>query len=169
MDQQYEENLYTLSLENIEDNHCLSKRKQKDLSPLSDDEIDQLLHGHVPAQAKADLQCTHGQESVGEASSSFEKDDSLVNSCTDQQVEELHMAESDERKSVVLDMSIEEDTMQGSPVLLSECDNVKSTFSDPDSNYGDQENLVLSSMKENSAVKITWNEENKVLNPNVLM
>ena len=48
MDQQHEENLYTPSLENIEDNHCLSKRKQRVLSPLSEDEIDQLLHGHVP-------------------------------------------------------------------------------------------------------------------------
>ena len=84
MDQQYEENLYTPSLENIEDNHCLSKRKQTVLSPLSEDEIDQLLHGHVPTQAKADLQCTHGQESVGETSSSFEKDDSLVNRFIDQ-------------------------------------------------------------------------------------
>ena len=54
-----------------EDNHCLSKRKQKSLSPLSEDEIDQLLKGHVTAQAKADLQCAHGQESVGETYSSF--------------------------------------------------------------------------------------------------
>ena len=79
------------------------------------------------------------------------------------------MAESDERKSVVSDLSIEEDNMQGSPVLLSECDNDKSTLLDPDSDYGDQENLVLSPMKENFAVKITWNEENRVLNPNFLM
>jgi len=83
MDQQYEENLYTPSIEINEDNHCLSKRKQKVLSPLSEDEIDQLLHSHVPAQAKVDLQCTHGQESVGETSSSFEKDDSPMNNFID--------------------------------------------------------------------------------------
>lgn len=40
MDQLYEENLYTPSLEINEDNHSLSKRKQKLLSPLSEDEID---------------------------------------------------------------------------------------------------------------------------------
>ena len=136
---------------------------------MFEDEIGQLLHGYVPAQAKVDLQCTHGQESVGETSSSFEKDDSPMNNFIDQQVEEFHMAESDERKSVVSDLSIEEDSMQGSPVLLSECDNVKSTLLDPDSGYGDQENLVLSPIKENSAAEITWNEENRVLNPNVLM
>ena len=35
-----------------EDNHCLRKRKQKVLSPLSEDEIDQNLKGHLTAQAK---------------------------------------------------------------------------------------------------------------------
>ena len=45
-------------------NHCLSKRKQKSLSPLSEGEIDQLLKGHVTAQAKENLQYAHGQESV---------------------------------------------------------------------------------------------------------
>ena len=30
-----------------EDNYCFSERKQKVLSPLSKDEIDQLLKGHV--------------------------------------------------------------------------------------------------------------------------
>ena len=91
-----------------------------------------------------------------------------MNSFIDQQVEEFHMAESDERKSVISDLSIEEDNMQGSPVLLSECDNVKSTLSDPDSDYGDQENLVLSPMKENYAAEIIWDEEDRVLDPNVL-
>ena len=68
-----------------EDNQCLRKRKQKVLSPLSEYEIDQLLKGYVTTQAKADLQCAHGQESVGEPSSSFENDDSLVISFIDQQ------------------------------------------------------------------------------------
>ena len=45
IDQQYEENLYTPSLEINEYNHCLSKRKQKVLSPLSENETDQLLNG----------------------------------------------------------------------------------------------------------------------------
>ena len=61
-----------------EDNYCLSRRKQKALSPLSEEEIDQLLKGLVTAQATADLQCTHSQESVGETSSSVEEDDCLV-------------------------------------------------------------------------------------------
>ena len=61
-----------------EDNHCLRKSKQKELSPLSEDQIDQLLKGHVTAQAKADLQYAHGQESIGETSSSFENDDGFV-------------------------------------------------------------------------------------------
>ena len=37
-------------------NYYLSRRKQKTISPLSEDEIDQLLKGHVTAQAKEDLQ-----------------------------------------------------------------------------------------------------------------
>ena len=78
-----------------EDNHCLSKIKQKELSPLSEDEIDQLLKGHVTAQAKADLQCTHGQESVGETSSSFENDDGLVISFIDQQTDNIFFHEDD--------------------------------------------------------------------------
>ena len=98
MDQQYEQNLYTPSLEINEDNHCLRKRKQKVLSPLSEDEIDQLLNSHVPAQVNVDLQCAHGQEGDGGTSSSSEKDDSLVSSFIDQQVEDVHTAESDEKK-----------------------------------------------------------------------
>ncbi|MCP5978889.1 hypothetical protein NL364_30810, partial [Klebsiella pneumoniae] len=73
MDQQYEENLYIPPLEINEDNHCLSKRKQKVLSPLSEDEIDQLLNCHVPAQVNIDLQCTHGQEGDGGTFSSSER------------------------------------------------------------------------------------------------
>jgi len=84
MDQQYEENLYTPSIEINEDNHCLSKRKQKVLSPLSEEEIDQLLNAHVLAQVNTDLQCAHGQEGDGETSSSSEKDDNLVSSFIDQ-------------------------------------------------------------------------------------
>jgi len=47
------------------------------------------------------------------------------------------MVESDERKSVNSDLSIEEDNMQGSPVLIPECDNVKSSISDSDSDCDD--------------------------------
>jgi len=87
----------------------------------------------------------------------------------DQQVEEFHMAESDERKSVCSDLSIEGDSMQGSPVLIPECDDVESPISDSDSDCDDQENLVLSPMKENSAAEIIWDEEDRVLDLNVLM
>ena len=59
--------------------------------------------------------------------------------------------------------------MQGSPVLIPECDNVKSTILDSDSDCNDQENLVLSPMKENSAAEIFWDEEDRLLDPNVLM
>lgn len=55
MDQQFEENLYTPPLGINEDNHCLRKRKQKGSSPVSEYEIDQLLHGHVTAQVNVDL------------------------------------------------------------------------------------------------------------------
>jgi len=43
------------SLGGKEDNYCFSKRKQKLLSLLSEDEIDQLLKSHVIAQANAGL------------------------------------------------------------------------------------------------------------------
>ena len=56
----------------------------------------------------------------------------------DQQVEEFHMAEGDQRKSVGSDFAIEEDSMKGSPVLIPECDNVKSPISDLDSDCDDQ-------------------------------
>jgi len=81
---QYEENLYTPSLEINEDNQCLSRRKQKILSPLSEGEIDQLLNGHVPAQVNADMQCAHGQEGDGGTFYSSEKDDSPIRSYIDQ-------------------------------------------------------------------------------------
>jgi len=68
---------------------------------LSEDEIDQLLKGHVTAQAKADLQCPHGQESVGETSSSFENDDGLVISFIDQQKDNIFFHEDD--KAVMFD------------------------------------------------------------------
>ena len=66
-----------------EDKTCLSKGKQKVLSPLSEEEIDQLLKGHATTQAKANRQCAHGHESVGETSSSVEEDDCLVDQQTD--------------------------------------------------------------------------------------
>ena len=101
MDQQYEEYLYTPSLEINEDNHCLSKRKQKVLSPLSEDEIDRLPKGQVIAQANASLQFAHGQESVGETSSSFENDDGLVISFVDQQTDNIFFHKDD--KAVMFD------------------------------------------------------------------
>jgi len=57
-----------------EDNYYFSKRKQKVLSPLSEDEIDQLLKGHVTAQAKVALQYSHSQEDVSETSSTFKNE-----------------------------------------------------------------------------------------------
>ena len=74
-----------------EDKICLSKGKQKVLSPLSEEEIDQLLKGLVTAQVTADLQCTHSQESVGETSSSVEEDDCLV----DQQIDNVFLHKDD--------------------------------------------------------------------------
>jgi len=79
------------------------------------------------------------------------------------------MAEGDERKCVVSDLSIEEDSMQGSLVLILECDNVKTAISDLDLDCEDQEYLVLNPMKENPAAETIWNKEDRVLDPNVLM
>jgi len=84
-----------------EDKTCLSKRKQKVISPLSEDEIDQLLKGHVTAQAKANPQCAHGQEGDGETSSSVENDDSLVISFIDQQTYNIFFHEDD--KAIMFD------------------------------------------------------------------
>ena len=81
----------SLNALSYEDNYCLSRRKQKALSPLFEDEIDLLLRGLVTAQATADLQCTHSQESVGKASSSIEKDDCLV----DQQIDNVFLHKDD--------------------------------------------------------------------------
>lgn len=74
----------SLSALSYGDNYYLSKRKQKALSPLSEEEIHQLLKGLVTAQATADLQCTHSQESVG-------KDDCLV----DQQIDNVFLHKYD--------------------------------------------------------------------------
>lgn len=68
---------------------------------MSEDEIDQLLKGHATAQAKADLQCTYGQESVGETSSSFENDDSLVISFIDQKTDNIFFHKDD--KAIMFD------------------------------------------------------------------
>ena len=78
MDQQYEENLNTPSLEINEDNHCLNKRKQKVSSPLSEGEIDLLLRGLVSAQVNVEMQCAHGQEDDGGPSSFSEKEGFVV-------------------------------------------------------------------------------------------
>jgi len=51
---------------------------------LSEDEIDQLLNNHAPAQVNTDLQCAPGQEGDGGNFSSFEKEDSPVGSFIDQ-------------------------------------------------------------------------------------
>ena len=77
----------------------------------------------------------------------------------DQQVGDFHMAENDERESFVSDLLTEEDNMQGSQVSISECDAVKLSISDLDSDRDDQEYLVLNPMEENSAVEIIWKEE----------
>ena len=60
-----------------EENNHLNKIKQKLVSPLSEDEIDQLLKGQVTAQNNVGQQCAHGQEGVGETFSSFENIDSI--------------------------------------------------------------------------------------------
>ena len=47
------------------------------------------MKGHATTQAKANRQCAHGHESVGETSSSFENDDSLVISFIDQKTDNM--------------------------------------------------------------------------------
>ena len=104
----------SLSAQSYEDNYCLSRRKQKPLSPLSEEEIDQLLKGLVIAQATTDLQCTHSQESVGETFSSFEKDDYHVISFVDQQTDKAVMFDNLEDCFLFkndLDHEVERDNM----------------------------------------------------------
>jgi hypothetical protein len=61
-------------------------------SPLSEDEIDQLLKNHVTAQVKAGLQCSHSQECVSEISSIIENENLGLNDDsheTDETIQEV--------------------------------------------------------------------------------
>ena len=78
------------------------------------------------------------------------------------------MAESDEREDLVSDLSMEEYSIQVSPVLISECDNVRTAISVPDSDHDDPGNLVLKPIEENSVVEIIWDAEDTVMDPKVL-
>ena len=117
-----------------------------------DDEIMEALYENPFQQHKENLEDTHqdAQETL-------------------QQDQDLSTMENDEREGFISDMSIEEDNMQESQVSISECDKVKSDISDLDSNHDDQEYLVLNPMKESSAVEIIWNEEDRFIDPNVLI
>jgi len=84
-----------------EDNYYFNKGKQKVLSPLSEDEIDQLLKSHVTAQANASLQCSHSQEGVSETSSSFENENSIEIRFIDQLIDIAFFHEDD--RAVMLD------------------------------------------------------------------
>jgi len=104
----------SLNALSYEDNYCLNKRKQKELSPLSEEEIDQLLKGQVTAQARANLKCTLGQENVGKTSSSFEKDDCLVINFVDQQIDKVVMFDNLEDRFLFkndLDHEVERENM----------------------------------------------------------
>ena len=80
---------------------------------MSEDEIDQLLNSHVPAQVNTDLQCAPGQEGDGGNFSSSEKDDSPVGSFIDQQAKDFHMDGNDDRRSFVSDLvEIKDDTQE---------------------------------------------------------
>jgi len=79
-----------------------------------------------------------------------------------------HMAENDERENVISDLPTRNSSMQVSPVLIADCDNVQSATSDSDSDHDDQAYLVLKPIKENSAVEIIWDAEDTVMDPNVL-
>ena len=59
--------------------------------------------------------------------------------------------------------------MQENQVPISDCYKVKLAISNLDSNHDDEEYLVLNPMKESSVVEIIWNEENKVIDPSVLI
>ena len=67
------------------------------------------------------------------------------------------------REELVSDLPTEEDSMQVSPVSISECDAVRSAISD--SNFNDQAYLVLNSEKENFSIEII----DRVFDPNALM
>jgi len=59
--------------------------------------------------------------------------------------------------------------MQENQVPISECDKVKLAISDLDSDHDDEEYLVLNPMKDSSIVEIFWNEDNKFIDPSVLI
>ena len=87
----------------------------------------------------------------------------------DQQVEEFHMAESDERKSVGSDLSIEEDSMQvtqESNVPISESDDDKL---DREINCDEAKHVVPDLIKESCIVAAASNEENGVADLNALI
>ena len=67
-----------LDLEN--ENHQANVNSYKtQVSPLSEDEIDQLLKSHVTTQANAGWQCSHSQECVSETSSIIENENLSLN------------------------------------------------------------------------------------------
>lgn len=73
--------------------------------------------------------------------------------------------ENDESEGLISDLLIAEDSRQGNQVSISDCDKVKLANSDRD----DEEYLVLNPMKESSIFEIIWKDEEKVIDPSVLI
>ena len=117
-----------------------------------DDEIMEALNENPFQQHKENLEDTH--------------QDAQENLQLDQ---DLTTVENYEREGFISDLSIEEDSMQESQVSILECDKVKSTISYLDSNRDDQKYLGLNSKKERSTIEIIWNEEDRVIDPSVLI
>ena len=85
------------------------------------------------------------------------------------QDQDLSTVEEDEREGFISDLSIEEESMQESQFSISECDKLKLASSDLDLDHDDQEYLVLNPMKESSVVEIIWNEEDRFIDPSILI
>lgn len=88
-------NILVKTLGGKEGNYCFSKRKQKLLYPLCEDEIYQLLKGYVTTQANAGLQRSHSQEGVSETSYTFENEQSLEIIFIDQKIDIIFFHEDD--------------------------------------------------------------------------
>lgn len=77
--------------------------------------------------------------------------------------------ENDEWEGLILYLLIADDSMQGNQVSISDCDKIRLAISDLDLDHDDEEYLVLNPMKDNSVVEVIWKEEDKFIDPSVLI
>ena len=86
-----------------------------------------------------------------------------------QQDEDLCIVENDGRRGLISDLLATEDGMQKNQVPISDCNKVKLAILDIDSDCDDEEYVVPDPIREISIVEITSKEENKFIDPSVLI